>query len=662
MNQGSGQVRKGAPEKVHLIFKTHLDIGFTDFSARVCQHYHDHFIPMAIATAEHFWREDPETPKFIWTTGAWLIYEQLEQGTPESRRKLENAIRKGIISWHALPFTTHTELLSPELFKAGLSYSRLLDLRFGQKTTGAKMTDVPGHTRGLVPLMAQAGIRFLHIGVNPASTPPDVPPIFRWRAPDGAEIVVVYQNDYGSTFFPDGANEGIGFAHTNDNAGPQSIAQSVEAHRLISLQNPGANIAASTLTDFGNVLWTMRSNFPIVTAEIGDSWIHGVGSAPQKVSRYLGLRRLYGTWARTGLTPKRQEMGRRLCMVAEHTWGADIKTFLREETAWDRSEFEHARRSNPRFALTEHSWLEQEALIDVAISGLEPNDQADAKRAAAPIVAQASDLDVSKCRLLDVGRGQLEFDTNTGGLQGIRFPNALRLFCGDGPMTKLSYESYDAGDYQNYLNSYLTQEVYWSLQDQGKPGLENAKTASSAVFQAEWLGAAVDTDGHAVVKYRFEGCATDDLGAPRGLEMRCRFTSDDRLEITVLFFNKPANRMPEASFLTFAPAVDPSSWRFSKLGDDIDPRDVVQNGNRQLHAVESVSCRDQNGRRVGVTPLDSVLVGPAGAPFLPFFKGDISMEKGVHFCLHNNKWGTNFPMWCEGNLVFRFELILSPDS
>jgi hypothetical protein len=120
--------------------------------------------------------------------------------------------------------------------------------------------------------------------------------------------------------------------------------------------------------------------------------------------------------------------------------------------------------------------------------------------------------------------------------------------------------------------------------------------------------------------------------------------------------------MPEASFLTFAPAVDPSSWRFSKLGDDIDPRDVVQNGNRQLHAVESVSCRDQNGRRVGVTPLDSVLVGPAGAPFLPFFKGDISMEKGVRFCLHNNKWGTNFPMWCEGNLVFRFELTLSPDS
>ena len=148
------------------------------------------------------------------------------------------------------------------------------------------MTDVPGHTRGLVPLMAQAGIRFLHIGVNPASTPPDVPPIFRWRAPNGAEIVVVYQNDYGSTFFPDGANEGIGFAHTNDNAGPQSIAQSVEAHRLISLQNPGVNIAASTLTDFGDVLWTMRSNFPIVTGEIGDSWIHGVGSAPQKVSRY----------------------------------------------------------------------------------------------------------------------------------------------------------------------------------------------------------------------------------------------------------------------------------------------------------------------------------------------------------------------------------------
>ena len=62
------------------------------------------------------------------------------------------------------------------------------------------MTDVPGHTRAIVPLLAEAGIRFLHIGVNPASTPPRVPSLFRWRDPSGVEVMVMYQRGaYGAT-------------------------------------------------------------------------------------------------------------------------------------------------------------------------------------------------------------------------------------------------------------------------------------------------------------------------------------------------------------------------------------------------------------------------------------------------------------------------------
>jgi hypothetical protein len=186
---------------------------------------------MAIETGEYLWRENPDAPKFVWTTGSWLIHQHLENGTAQQRKNLERAIEKGIISWHALPYTTHTELLSANLFRAGLGYCRDLDSWFGRKTTGAKMTDVPGHTLGMVPLLVEAGVRFLHIGVNSASTPPDVPPVFRWRTVHDEEIVVMYQNDYGTTLLPDGMNHGIGFAHTMDNMGPQSVSQVVESHR-----------------------------------------------------------------------------------------------------------------------------------------------------------------------------------------------------------------------------------------------------------------------------------------------------------------------------------------------------------------------------------------------------------------------------------------------
>ncbi len=648
-----------ASRKVHLIFKTHLDIGFTDFAVGVRQQYHDHFIPMAIRTAKHFWHEDPDRPKFIWTTGAWLIHEYLEQAKPEGRRELEDAIESGIIAWHALPYTTHTELLSAELFKAGLGFSRDLDRRFGRLTTGAKMTDVPGHTVGIVPLMAAGGIRFLHIGVNSASTPPDVPPVFRWQAAGGEEIVVMYQGEYGATHFPGEMDEGIGFAHTTDNMGPQSIAQVIETHRLMARDNPGTNIAASTLSEYGDLLWKQRERFPVVTDEIADSWIHGVGTAPTKVSRYMALRRLYGKWAREGLNPQREAMGRRLCMVAEHTWGADIKTFLRDETAWDRHDFEVARQFDARFALTERSWREQEALIDEAVSVLSPQDREEAASTATPWYPQPSATAVRKQGSLTLDDGALDFDRTTGGLSCVRFPNGCDLTSATGQLAALTYESYDAQDYQDYADSYLTRRAHWSVQDHGKPGLEHARTARSGIFEPKWLGVAMQGDGQAIGKFQFSGTAVNDLGAPAAPELRYRFVDRDTLEVTVCFFDKPANRMPEASFVTFAPKVDPESWRFRKLDYDVDPKAVVNDGNRQLHAVQSISCTASDGRRLQIAPLDCPLVGPAEVPFLPFYRGDNTMRRGVRFCLHNNKWGTNFPMWCEGNFAFRFHITIS---
>src|SRR5690606_35646170 len=192
--------------RIHLVFKIHLDIGFTDHAARVRRQYHDQFIPQAIATGEHFFAENPERPAFIWTTGAWLIWDHLNSQDAGRIKRLERAIERGLIAWHGLPFTTHTELMSPALFRAGLSYARELDQRFGKAPLAAKMTDVPGHTLGMVPLLAEAGIKFMHLGVNTASPVPDVPPIFRWRASGGSEVVVMYQASYGATDFAAGSD------------------------------------------------------------------------------------------------------------------------------------------------------------------------------------------------------------------------------------------------------------------------------------------------------------------------------------------------------------------------------------------------------------------------------------------------------------------------
>ena len=209
---------------VLVLFKTHLDIGYTDSAKNVTDKYLNTFIPNAIKVGNELL--NTETP-FVWTTGSWLIWQALKNDTDGS---VEQAIKDGIIRWHALPCTTHTELMSKKLFEYGVSISQKLDKRFGKKTIAAKMTDVPGHTMGIVPVLADAEIEFLHLGVNTATPLPPVPPVFKWRC-DDKEITVIYQSSYGKPMeFDDFV---IYFAHTYDNAGPQSSAEINEIYDKI---------------------------------------------------------------------------------------------------------------------------------------------------------------------------------------------------------------------------------------------------------------------------------------------------------------------------------------------------------------------------------------------------------------------------------------------
>ena len=169
-------------KKVHIIFKTHLDIGFTDLSSVVERRYIENFIPKAIDLAEQL-REAGGEERYVWTTGSWVIASYLEQASKKEVRRLEEAIERGDIVWNAMPYTTMTEVMTKDHLRTILRLSELLDKRFGKKTVAAKMTDVPGHTRGIIPVFQDAGIKMLHIGVNKQSYAPEVPEISRWRDP-----------------------------------------------------------------------------------------------------------------------------------------------------------------------------------------------------------------------------------------------------------------------------------------------------------------------------------------------------------------------------------------------------------------------------------------------------------------------------------------------
>ena len=396
MNSGHDEVVTGSGSAsqpvatVHVIFKTHLDIGFTDFARNVVEQYHTRFIPQALATAQAL-RDRGGAERLIWTTGSWLISEHLAQAAPDARRRMEAAIAAGDIAWHALPFTTHTELMDQSLFEYGLSLSAGLDRRFGRQTIAAKMTDVPGHTRGIVPLLAAAGITFLHIGVNPGSEAPDVPPVFVWQDPGGAEVVVMYhRGSYGSLMLVPGLADAIYFDHTNDNHGPPSPEQVIGTFQHLRAQFPTAQVVASTLDAFARKLLHVKSSLPIVREEIGDTWIHGAGSDPLKLSRFRALQRLRSAWLSSGQLraddPALLAFSRQLIMVPEHTWGLDEKTYLADEQTYAAADFRAARPTS-RFRTFEESWLEQSAYLDSALAALGDTAQATEARAALAALA-----------------------------------------------------------------------------------------------------------------------------------------------------------------------------------------------------------------------------------------------------------------------------------
>lgn len=638
------------PPTIHLVFKTHLDIGFTDHAAQVRRQYHEQFLPQAIATGEHFFNEDPHRSGFVWTTGAWLIWDYLNTQPVDRVRRLERAIERGLIVWHGLPFTTHTELMSTDLFRAGLSFGKELDRRFGRTTLAAKMTDVPGHTLGMVPLLAEAGIRFLHLGVNTASPVPDVPPIFRWQAPDGSEVVVMYQGSYGDTDFPAGDDIGLGFAHTNDNAGPQSVGQTVEARRELQQAHPDAVIMASTLDAFGARMWDRRAQFPVVTAEIGDSWIHGAASDPHKLGRFHALQRLYQGWG-DGRSQRRTAFGRGLTLVAEHTWGVDIKTYLRDETAWDRADFEAARHSDYRFAFTEQSWQEQRHYLDRAVAELDEDDRAAAGQALAGLQPLEEMAPAPGTALADAGWAAT-LDPVTGDLLTLTSPRGLRLESGQGSLIGYRHESYDSAEIQRHLDSYLQHCAPWALLDHDKPGLANSATARHMTFAPMLRGIA----GKARAVLAMPDDAHALLGAPPRGDIAIAGLDDDSVRLTLVLRDKPANRMPEAGFLHIAPAAL-SGVAIRKMGLWHDAGNIVHRGGGQLQSVEQARLTGA-GVTLAVEPLDASLLGPQGQAFMPFAANPPQWAQGIRFNLYNNKWGTNFPMWWEGSIALRFVLRL----
>ena len=578
-------------KKVYVISKTHLDIGFTDLAENVVNTYIYEYLPNVVKTCNEL--KDTDTP-YAWTVSPWVLTEALKKddGT------LEKAIKDGLISWHAMPFTPFSESMNPELLEYALSISENLDKRFGKKTTAVKFSDVPGTSRALIKPLCNHGIKFIHMGINRAFRLKDLPNLFRWKNGDD-EIVVAYNLAYGTSLDFDDFAVYIDMRGDNTQGLPKEVV--IELYDMLRKKYPGADVSFSNMSEVAEKIVALKDTFPVVEDEIGDMWSHNISTDPMKVSLYKELLRHI---EKNGING---DITNNLMLIPEHTWGCCIKRYFTNYTDYSVEALETVRNS-PSRKFVERSWEEKREYIDEAQKALGTNFVYDVKE---------PDLD---------GFNEIPvFETNF----------------------EFSWQLYDTKDYAPFvqrrvdtlredLNGEFNPYIYiggildnckWNL-----PKYQGGIYIPNAV-------AAFQKGDVKVIKYEFE----ENLKKEHGLPYVYAIIDGDMVEFR--WFGMKPNRLPQSYWVKFKGFEE--NWEIRKIGQwfDVDAR---------CNPLFMGSDYGVRNSEVEIENIDSLLVAPYGRRLLDVDFDD--KKQDLYFNIYNNIWGCNHPMWYSDDSKFRFRI------
>ena len=664
----AGPVPPNQVKRVLVAFTCHLDVGFTNTQAAVLAKYFDQYYPAAMQTANALRKAGED--RYVWSTGSWLLYEYLEHITGAARTRAEQAIGNGDMAWYAVPFNLETEMLDHSMLEGALGISHALDRRFDKRTTGAKMSDVPGHTRGLVAPFAANGVTLLDIGVNGASTVPEVPPLFVWQEPQGGSVVMMYHHGYGGILQVPDSDLAVAIDVRNDNAGPHSVAQVKNIYAGLRRQFPNARVSAANLSEIALAVEPYKANLPVVTQEIGDTWIYGVASDPVKVARYREVMRLRKEWVSQGKLKVGDSTDlrllRRLLLPPEHTWGVDTKR-LKDYVHYTPKALARVVDSS-RFKWAESSWAEKRNDIDQAVESLPAALRSEAEahlRTLQPKAPDRSGLNSHTAGSeIETVHFTVALDPETGAIHRLRAKDGGRDWAAaDHPLGLFSYQTLSAKDYEDYRAAYIIAKTWWAPMDFGKPGIEKFG-AESRVWLPRVAGcwAGKVGDGFRILTELqitdAEAEGADRVAWPKQIYVDLILPdSEPAVRVDVTCLGKVANRLPEAVWLSFLPmTAEPHGWTLDKVNQPISPFDVVKGGNRHMHAVtRGIYYKDSRGR-FSIETLDAPAVALGERSPIYYSNDQPDLAKGFHFSLFNNAWGTNYIQWFGEDTRFRFIL------
>jgi hypothetical protein len=253
-------------------------------------------------------------------------------------------------------------------------------------------------------------------------------------------------------------------------------------------------------------------------------------------------------------------------------------------------------------------------------------------------------------------------DPRTGAITKLRNKKTGREWASEmNPIALVCYQTLSQEDYRRYQASYVTTKEDWAQKDFGKPNIEKfgAKRQVWLPTSANVAIHSVPDESRITIPLEFDDDEARHSGRtalPAYATVRLNFPKDEPvIYIEVSWMGKPATRMPEAFWLTFNPIVDDvHGWSLDKAGHAVSPFDVVENGNRHMHALGKGFAWKGSEASFAVETQDAPVVALGEPDPLVFSNDQPDLSKGIHSCLYNNAWGTNYIMWYGEDLRARY--------
>ncbi|MCX6134259.1 MAG: hypothetical protein NTU47_10650 [Ignavibacteriales bacterium] len=181
---------------IYFLSYSHNDIGYTDLQSNIEKKQWrnlDEALRLIALTKDY-----PPDARFKWNMEVvWALDGYLKQASDSRRKEVMDAVRSGSIGLNALYANILTGLANAVEMNHFTERARTLQSEYSVPITTALVSDIPGFTWGIVPALAQSGVKYFSISPNPGDRIGftieewgDKP--FYWQSQSGKEKVLTW--------------------------------------------------------------------------------------------------------------------------------------------------------------------------------------------------------------------------------------------------------------------------------------------------------------------------------------------------------------------------------------------------------------------------------------------------------------------------------------